>query len=67
MCLPATIIDERLDRLMALLAACRSVTTANQELGRENFAGALVLIEEVERGLNEFANELKASSCQPKE
>ena len=59
MCLAAPIIDERVTHLQALISAASTLTAANSE-GVANFAGTLSILAEIERGLNDFANELKA-------
>ena len=61
MCLAAPIIDERADRLLALLHATRMIMAANAEISSAPYAGAIVLVEETERGINALAQELKAN------
>jgi hypothetical protein len=65
MCLPLGVIEERTDRLLALLAAARTIMAGNADLGKEAFAGTTVLITEVERLLKGFVAELKASASFP--
>jgi hypothetical protein len=67
MCLSLGVIEERTDRLFALLAAARTVMAGNAELGKEAFAGTTVLLAEVERLLQNFVTELKVTCDQTKE
>ena len=65
MCLKAVIIDQRCDRIHALLHAAKTIAAGNAEsdITRHTFAGVTTLIAEIERDLGAFAAELKAA-CQ---
>jgi hypothetical protein len=62
MCLKPKVIEET-DKVLAFVAAIRILVLANAELGAEAYSGTLILLGEVEQGLNAILQDLKACAA----